>query len=301
MYHARKKKKEYRGGGMVPDMLMKMMQGGMLKTQEMPGGGMMPKYPGGGMMPRKRGMMYAEEGNIIERRRRDKELEAGRQRVPEGLDRGGVYFDPEAGSFYRVGASADGLVGVPMTGMGSGEAGKLLSMIADQAELLGGSQIGKNVFGFVTKGDTDQERGADDALLQLISAGNIEGDPQFANVAGDQTLRQNPYAYASMVAENPDVRDRRGVTSQGFKSSIKRILGEALRANDVEKVNQIMGTILNPEFADVIPGLSPVAYEGTGFMPYNITSGDRRFSTVENLRVEPQDEDQRRSPGSLPR
>ena len=50
MYHANKKKKEYRGGGMASDMLMKMMQGGMLK---MPGGGMMPKYPGGGMMPRK--------------------------------------------------------------------------------------------------------------------------------------------------------------------------------------------------------------------------------------------------------
>mgnify|MGYP003112115182 CR=1 FL=1 len=289
MYHARKKKKEYRGGGMVPDMLMKMMQGGMLKTQEMPGGGMMPKYPGGGMMPRKRGMMYAEEGNIIERRRRDKALEAGRQRVPEGLDRGGVYFDPEAGSFYRVGASADGLVGVPMTGMTSGDAGKLLNLIAEQADQRGGRQIGKNVFGFVTKGDTDQVRGADDPLLQLISEG------------GDQPLRQNPYGYASMVAENPDVRDRRGVTSQGFKSSIKRILGEAMRANDVEKVNQIMGTIMNPEFADLIPGLSPMAYEGTGFMPYNITSGDRRFSTVENLRVEPQDEDQRRSPGSLPR
>ncbi len=35
---------------MASDMLMKMMQGGML---EMPGGGMTPKYPGGGMMPRK--------------------------------------------------------------------------------------------------------------------------------------------------------------------------------------------------------------------------------------------------------
>lgn len=63
---------------MASDMLMKMMQGGMLKMPEMPGGGMMPrkmmpempgggmmpKYPGGGMMPRKRGMMYQNGGPV---------------------------------------------------------------------------------------------------------------------------------------------------------------------------------------------------------------------------------------------
>lgn len=295
-----KKKKTYQNGGMAA--LMKMMQGGML---EMPGGGKVPEYPGGGMMPRKRNVMYAEEGNIIERRRREKELEAGGQRVPEGLDRGGVYYDPEAGSFYRVGTSSDGsTVGVPMTGMVGGEAGRLLSLIAEQAEQRGSLDRPENVFGFVTKGDTNQVRGADDPLLQLISAGNIEGNPEFANVSGYQTMSQNPYAYASMVAENPEVGSRPGLTSQGFKSSIKKILGEAMRANDVEKVNQIMGAIMNPEFADLIPGLSPMSYEGTGFMPYYGISGgspDRRLSTVENLRVEPQDEDQRRSPGSLPR
>lgn len=289
----------YQNGGMAA--LMEMMQGGML---EMPGGGEVPEYPGGGMMPRKRNIMYANEGNIIERRRRDKALEAGGQRVPESVDRGGVYYDPEAGSFYQVRTSSDGLVGVPMTGMNSGEAGRLLSLIAGQAEQRGGLDRPENVFGFVTKGDTESVRGEDDPLLQLISAGNIEGNPEFANDAGYQTLRQNPYAYASMVAENPSVHDRPGVTSQGFKSSIKRILSEAMKANDVEKVNQIMGTIMDPEFSDIIPGLSPMSYEGTGFMPYYGISGgspDRRFSTVENLRVEPQDEDQRRSPGSLPR
>lgn len=51
---------------MASDMLMKMMQGGMLKAQEMPGGGMMPKYPGGGMMPKKRGMTMYEDGGELD-------------------------------------------------------------------------------------------------------------------------------------------------------------------------------------------------------------------------------------------
>jgi hypothetical protein len=95
MMHPKKKKPMYEMGGKAADMIMKMMEGGMMKY---PGGGMM-KYPGGGMMPMKRGMMMYQEGGEMSREPKvdiiDNKVLVGGSMIKKQKPGGGFEYEPK--------------------------------------------------------------------------------------------------------------------------------------------------------------------------------------------------------------